>query len=100
MALLDALLDELVPAAPFRLLGPRLADAIRLERRASDASGAVLLDEAVDAVLPLEPAAVQCAEKLAARVRGVLAQDAKLNWAQLLVGATALYKPAVVQSAA
>jgi hypothetical protein len=100
MALLDALPDELVPAAPFRLLGPRLADAIRLERRASDASGAVLLDEAVDAVLPLEPAAVQFAEKLAARAQAVPALDAKLNLVQLPVEAKVLYKLAAVRSAA
>jgi hypothetical protein len=100
MALLDALPDALVPAAPFRLLDLRLADAIRLEQRGWDASGAVRPDEAVDAARLPEPGGEQCAEKLAARVRGGLAQDVKLNWAQLLVGATALYKPAVVQSAA
>ena len=100
MALPDALLDATVPVARRPLPDLRLADALPRARPAWDASDDVLPDAAVDAALPeLEDA--MCAEKWAAQVRAVPALGAELcSPPEPQPEASALCKPAAVQSAA
>ena len=68
---------------PFPLLDPRPADAILLAQRGSDASDAVHLDEAADAIVRALMA-VLYVEKLAVRERVVPARDVKACSPQVL----------------
>ncbi len=70
-----ALPDALVPAEPFPLPALRLADAILPAQPASDASDAVHLDAAADAIGPALTV-VPYVEKVAALALGVPARDA------------------------
>lgn len=74
-ALLDALPDAMVPEAPFLLPAPHLADVSPPAQRVSDASVAVLPDEAEDVIVPAR-VAVLFAGKLVALARVVPAPDA------------------------
>lgn len=72
----DGFPDGSVPAAVAFLRDPRLADALPPEIAASGASGDAPPDAGADA-LPAARPADGCAEKLAARARGVLGPDGK-----------------------
>ena len=74
-ALPAGLPDAMVPEAPYLHPAPRLADESPQAQHASDASVAVLQDEAEDATVPVQ-VAVLCAEKLVVPELAVLVPDA------------------------